>query len=193
MDKNLWKSSTSNILTSVKIYYICSIIAAIFGVSMLSMVPVIGPLGKMAAGASVVGAFAFMYSVKAFKAAVDPADLPAVSKLHTSLILLICAIFINIIPVIGWIIAPIVNLVSFIFMLLAYKALKNSTTLPSPAKEGAGKLFTAMILACVSAVISIIPVIGSIIAAIISIVVFIFVLSGWKLFAAEQGVAAPKE
>ncbi|MFI3278175.1 MAG: hypothetical protein SNH13_01910 [Rikenellaceae bacterium] len=192
MNKSLWLSSTKQILIGVKLYYICSIIATIFGLSFLSLVPVIGPIGKMAAGASVVGAFAFMYGVKAFKEAVDPADLPSVSKLYTSLILVICAIFIDVIPVIGWIVTPIVNLVAFIFMLLAYKGLKGSESFPSPAKEGAQKLFIAMIIACVSAVVSIIPVIGSIIAAVIDIVVLIFVLGGWSLIAAEQTAAEPK-
>ncbi|MFI3279720.1 MAG: hypothetical protein SNG49_00580 [Rikenellaceae bacterium] len=185
MDRKLWLSSTKSILIGVKLYYICNLVAAVLGLSFLSLVPVIGPLGKMAAGASVVGAFAFLYGIKEFKDAVHPADLPSVNKLHTSITLIICGIFIKIIPVIGWIITPIIYFIASTFMLLAYRGLKNSTTMGYSAKNGAAKLYTAMILSCVAAIFSIIPLVGGVIAALLDIGVLVLVLGGWKLIAEE--------
>lgn len=181
MNRELWLSSMKNIMLGVKLYYICGLIAAVFSFSFLSFVPVIGPIGKMAAGASVVGAFAFMYGAKDLKLAVAADDAKNVAKLHTALILIVCGIFIDIIPFIGWIIAPLVNLVGFIFMLLSYSALKKSTTFPEEAKKGAAKLYIAMIIACISAIISIIPVVGSVISAGLDVAVLILTLGGWKI------------
>lgn len=186
MNKDLWKSSTSNILVGVKLYYICSIVATAFSISFMSLLPVIGPLGKMAAGASVVGAFMFMFGLRDFKDAVNPEDFPHVKKLHTSLLLIVISIFLDLIPVIGFVVGPLVSLTAFIFMLLGYVKLKGSNTFPTLAKDGAKKLFIAMIIACVSSLLGIIPFAGGIIATILDIVVLVFVLQGWNLIAADQ-------
>ena len=78
---------------------------------------------------------------------------------------------------VNWILGPIGVIVSCVFMLMGYNALKKSETFPN--REGMKTLFIAKIVGIVGGVLSIIPII-SIIGGICYIVMFVLVLLGWK-------------
>ena len=73
-------------------------------------------------------------------------------------------------------IALAVSIVAYIFYLIGFSALKNSSTFPGAA--GASTVFVAYILILIGAVLGIIPVLN-IIGAIVSLVGLIMLLVGW--------------
>ena len=124
----------------------------------------------------------FFSNLKPWQALLAGNDSKAVGRIYTATILQIVAIVLGFIPFIG-LIGSILNLVAWIMLLLAYSDLKKSSTFP--ASEGAGKIFTAMILNLVAAIICWIPVIN-LIGTILCIVALIMTLNGWKLIAGSN-------
>ena len=108
-------------------------------------------------------------------------DVPAIQKLWLAALIGFIGGIVAWIPVIG-VLGAILALVALILNLLGYSALKESTTLPEEAREGSKKLFTALILSIVAAVLAWIPLIG-IIGGILAIIALILQLNGWKRIA----------
>ena len=191
-----WKTVTANLYKGVKIQVLCNIAVAVFGAF-----AALGNAADLAEGfakgelslgwgiwdylefaasiGAIYGFWIFFSNLKPWQALLTGNDSKAVGRIHTATILQIVAIVLAFIPLIG-IIGGILNLVAWVLLLMAYSDLKNSSTFP--ASEGAGKIFTAMILNLVAAIIGWIPVIG-LIGTILSIVAFIKTLNGWKLIA----------
>ena len=83
------------------------------------------------------------------------------------------------IPLFGWLLAFVANVVSFFIMISGYSRLKHSYTFPEEARRGAGLLRAAMIWNLVAVIVHIIPLLGPVIAGIIFFILFFVVLSGW--------------
>lgn len=168
-----WNRTTEAIYKNVMLYTIAGIAAAVFG-----MIPLMGWMSKIFNIVVIAGYVAFYLRLKDLELIADPNDAPAVKKLCIGVLLYILGIMLTEIPVAGWILGPICYLISFIFLLLGYSALKKSETFPG--KDGMKLLFIASIIGLVAAVFGLIPLLGSVVAGILYIVVFVLVLLGWK-------------
>lgn len=190
-----WKNVTENLYKGVKIQILCNIAAVVFGaLAGLSNVTSFAS-GEFSLGwgiwdylelaasiGAIYGFWIFFSNLKPWQALLTGNDSKAVGRIYTATILQIVAIVLGFIPFLG-IIGSILNIVAWILLLLAYSDLKNSSTFP--ASKGAGKIFTAMILNLVAAIIGWIPVIN-LIGTILSIVALIMTLNGWKLIAGSN-------
>lgn len=172
-----WNRTTEAIYKNVLLYTIAGICAAVFG-----MIPLMGWLAKVFNILVVAGYTAFYLRIKDLSLLTDPNDAAAMKKLTTGVLLYILGIIIAEVKLIGWIVSPILLIIAFIFMMIAYSQLKKSETFPN--RDGFKLIFVAMILGIVAGVFALIPLAGAIIAGIISIVVLILVLCGWKKVAA---------
>lgn len=168
-----WNRTTEAIYKNVMLFSIAGIAAALFG-----MIPLMGWLAKACSIVVVAGYVAFYLRIKDLAMLVDPNDELAMKRLCNGVLLYILGIILAEVKVIGWIASPILFIIAFVFMLMAYNALKNSDTFPG--KEGMKLLFIAMIIGIVGAVFALIPLVGTIIAGILYIVEFVMVLLGWK-------------
>lgn len=103
-------------------------------------------------------------------------DGSAFGKLKIAAIIAIIGAVLSLIPVAGAIISALCSIAAYILYLIAFSALKNSTTFPGAA--GAGTVFTAYILSLIGAVLSIIPIIN-IVGAILTLIGLIMLIVGW--------------
>lgn len=194
-----WKTVTGNLYKGVLIQVWCNIAAAIF-----AFIAVISAVGDLASGdlfgavawgfwdwmelAASIGAlygfWVFFSNINPWKALVANEDAKTVGNIYTATMLQMIAIVLAFIPFVG-IVGIILNIVAWFMLLLAYSNLKNSATFPAGAKQGASKIFTAMILNLIALVIGWIPIIG-IIGSILSIIAFFMTLSGWKCIANSE-------
>lgn len=192
-NRNAWTAVTKQMYYGVLIYSLCGVVANVVspiisissGVSMLSGN---GGGGGVAFNAIIslaiiAGYVMFFLGLKDFRNVVNLQDKDAVQKLFTATIISIAGYVLGLIPLAGWILKGICVIVSCIMMLLGYSALRNSQTFPTIAREGASKLYTAMILSIIGAVIGLIPVVGGFIGGILDIIAFIMIIIGWKKIA----------
>jgi len=177
-----WNRTTEAIYKNVLLFSIAGIVASLFG-----MIPLMGWLAKPFNILVVAGYVAFYMRIKDLALLSDPNDSEAMNKLTKGVLLYLLGIILGEIKVIGWIACPILYIIAFIFMLLAYNALKKSETFAGRA--GMNMLFIAMIIGLVGAIFAIIPLVGAIIAGILYIVEFVFVLLGWKKVAEPVAAA----
>jgi uncharacterized membrane protein len=142
----------------------------------------------------IIGGFImFLLGLGGFRQILETNDAAAVGKIRTGVILGLIASVIDFIPLIGWLIAGIINIVAFILMLSGYSSLKNSPTFPNNARRGAGQLFTSQVLLLIGGIIGVllgwIPILGiviSIFKGILGIIAFILLLSGWAVIKNTQ-------
>lgn len=194
-----WKTVTGNLYKGVLIQVWCNIAAAIF-----AFIAAISAVGDLASGdlfgavawgfwdwmelAASIGAlygfWVFFSNINPWKALVANEDAKAVGNIYTATMLQMIAIVLAFIPFVG-IVGVILDIVAWFMLLLAYSSLKNSATFPAGAKQGASKIFTAMILNLIALVIGWIPLIG-IIGSILSIIALFMTLSGWKCIANSE-------
>ena len=170
---NKWNLTTEAIYKNVMLYSIAGMVAGLF-----SIIPLMGWLVNVCNICVAAGFIAFFIRLKDMQMLVDPADAPAAKYLCNGVLIHILSLMLKFFPAVGWILAPIAVIVSCVFMLLGYNALKKSATFPG--KDGMKLLFIAMIIGIVGGVFGLIPLIGSVIAGICYIVEFVLVLLGWK-------------
>lgn len=168
-----WNRTTEAIYKNVMLYAIAGIAASLF-----SIIPLMGWLANACNVLVVAGYIAFFLRIKDLSLMVEEADVDGMKKLSNGILLYILALMVKVIPVAGGILYAIAVIVSCVFMLLGYNALRKSETFPG--KDGMKMLFIAMIIGIVGGVLAIIPVIGAILGGICFIVEFVFVLLGWK-------------
>ena len=190
----MWKTVTGNLYKGVQIQIWCNIAAAVF-----AFIGVLSAIGDMASGdifgaivwdvwdylgliasiGALYGFWVFFSNIKPWQAIVAGEDAKAIGNIYTATLLQMIAIVLGFIPFLG-LVGGILNIIAWFMLLMAYSSLKNSNTFP--AKEGAGKIFTAMILSLVGAIIAWIPFIGFI-GRILAIVALVMTLNGWKAIA----------
>ena len=196
--QNNWSTVTKSIYKAVLLYVWAGIAAAIFPIfaklgsaADLASGDLAGAvtwgiwdiLGLVASLAIIAGYVLFYIGLNKWRGVADAADTQAINRLRIAALLTMIAVVVVYIPGIGWIAAPILELVAVILMLLGYSALKQSTTVPEGAAKGAGKLYTAQSLSIIAVVIGWIPVIGWVVAPILELIAFFKVLGGWKAIA----------
>lgn len=125
-----------------------------------------------------IGYIIYLSGLSGFGKILPSSDSESVKKVFKSVILVIVAEIFGFIPLLGWI-GGILRIISFIFMLMGYSALKNSTTFPKRACSGASKLFTSMILLFIGGILSFIPLAGRFLQMPFDIIAFILTLVGW--------------
>jgi len=198
----MWSQSTQAIFLGVLLYSIAGAVYPIFSF-INSLASAGAKLAKMAGGSSVdfsaiaiicyillaaiiFGYYLYLKGLSDFEKVNEPADAENVKKLRTATILVLAGMgvififgFIPFAGFVGGLIGGILNIVAYILMLLAFSALKSSSTFPSTARSGAGMLFVAMILLLCAALLGLIPFIGGILNIIISAIAFVMVIIGW--------------
>lgn len=138
----------------------------------------VGFIGSICDVLIVAGFMGFCLRLKDLAENSNAEDAAGLKKLQLGALLYIAGVAVRLIPVVGWVLGPIVYIVAFVFMLLGYVGLKKSTTFPF--KDAMGLPFVASIIGIVAAIFKIIPVVGTTIGNILLIVVFILILVGWK-------------
>ncbi len=130
--------------------------------------------------ANIIGLVLFIQGLGEFMPLLANQDTNSVGKIRTAAILNIVGAILAVIPVIS-LAGVVLNIIAFILMIMAYSALKSSPSFPTKAREGADKLFNAMILNIIAAVCVIIPVIGWIAAFVLRIIAIVFTIKGWAM------------
>jgi hypothetical protein len=196
MTLNSWFELTKKIFLGVLLYSIANVLYSIvdpissltsFGSSVESFVGGSSKLSGVAAffniltylllAGVVVGYALFLLGLTNFSKILDNSDRNAVESVRNGAIVMLVGYIVDVF--ISGFVGIILYIVGFILMLLGYSRLKSSPTFPEKARYGASKLFTAMILSLIGAILWFIPLAGGIINAILSIIAFFFVLSGW--------------
>jgi len=170
-----WNCSTNAVYKSVLLFAIAGAASSLF-----SIIPLVGWISSIFDICVIAGYTVFIIRLKDLSLLADEQDAASIKKLVFGVNLYFVGMMLAFIPAIGGILKGIDLIVAFIFMLLAYNALKKSESFAG--KDGAKMLFTAMILGAVGALLRIIPVVG-IIGSILLIVEFILTILGWKKIA----------
>ncbi len=184
-----WQETTKSIYTGVLLYSIANVLYSIFGSinTLMSFISLGG--GNVTTNSFstfcyilliciIIGYFLFLKGLGDFRKIVNINDSNAVGKIFTGVILALSATVIDFIPFLGWL-GTILDIIAFFFMMIGYSALKKSETFPSKGQTGASRLFTAMILSLIGAIIGFIPLVGSPIELILDIIAFFMTISGW--------------
>lgn len=193
IDRNAWMTVTKQMYYGVLIYSICGVLANVVGPvnAVSSGISMISGNGGGGGGvfnilislAIIAGYVMFFLGLKDFRNVVNIQDRDAVQKLFTATIISIVGYVLGLIPVIGWLLKGICVIVSCIMMLIGYSSLRKSQSFPGLACDGASKLYTAMILSIIGAVIGFIPLVGGVIGGILDIIAFVMIIIGWKRIA----------
>lgn len=175
-----WKADASKIFYSVLASYVLSFFNGIIAaVAILHTLSGGTPWYAIVFPLLVVAAFVFYFlGVSGMAKKLTGVDQQSFMKIRTAIILNIVATLCSLIPVAGSIIALILNIIAFIFLLQAYSALKASPTFPVKARSGASLLFIATILNLIGVILAIIPLIG-IIGSLLNLVADILIIIGW--------------
>ena len=167
-----WNCATAAVYKSVLLFAIAGAASSLF-----SIIPLMGWVASICDLCVIAGYTVFILKLKDLSLLAEEQDVAALKKLILGVNLYFVGMMLAFIPAVGGILKGIDLIVAFVFMLLAYNALKKSETFAG--KDGAKMLFTAMILGAVGALLRIIPLIG-IICSILLIVEFILTILGWK-------------
>lgn len=191
-----WKQTTANLYKAVQIFTWSGIAYSVFNF-FADMGDVADTFSSIMSGQSssfgfwdalvIIAAIAIIYgywlfikSLDIFKGQVNAADSSKVQSIRTSTLLMIIGTVLCVIPFLG-LIGGIINLIAWIMLLMAYMNLKQSATFPQKAREGASKLFVAMLLNLIGWVIGLIPIIGGIVKLVLAVIAFFMVLKGWRM------------
>lgn len=183
-----WKESTSKIFSGVLLFSLSGIVGGVIGgILTFAGAPGVAMWIAVLAGiASILGYVLYIQGLGGLQGILQGEDAAAISKVKTAAILLIVGavvtVILSIVPflgsVVGGIISGILNLIGCILCVLAFSALKKSTTFPAAAMGGVSKLFTAYVLNLISYGL-ILTVILAVVAPILSLIAFIMIIIGW--------------
>ena len=197
MNKTSWSVETKKIFNGILLFALAWIAYGIVE-PIESIVSGVDMLGSFAGESNVTGGtgtvltiityilltgigFGYVLTINGlggFSKILDGADKKSVASLRTAFILALVAVVLDALPLIPGIIGDIVYIVAIVLMLVAYSALKGSSTFAGNA--GASVLFVAMILIMVGWVLDFIPLIGDWIEGVLTIVAYILIPVGWN-------------
>lgn len=172
---------TKNLYTAVLVIAGCSILGGIFDVLDTFAVPFVGILATILSIGVAAATVWFCILLGKWQKVADANDVPAIKKLWLYSLLGIIGAVVGIIPLMGWL-GGIICLVGLIFYILGVTALKKSTTLPENAVAGAKKLYVALIVSLVGAVVGLIPLLGWL-GSLVCIVAYVLEILAWKKIA----------
>lgn len=183
-----WKSSTSKIFNGVLLFSLAGIVGGIFAAIAALSGSVGGALwiGVLTGIAAILGYVLYIMGLGELQSMLKGEDASSISKVKTAAILLIIGAAVSVIfaivpfvgVIVGSIISGILNLIGCILCVLAFSALKKSTTFPESARGGVSQLFTAYVLYLVNYGL-LLTVILAVVAPIISLIAFIMMIIGW--------------
>ena len=171
-----WNRLTGILNKDVMIFAIAGICYAFFAI-----IPMCGWLSSIGLVGLTVGLTAFYLRLGDLAALAEEADAASLKKLALGVLIFIGGIAISNIPVIGGFLSAAASVVAFVFMFMAFGALKTSASFPGA--EGAKLLSIACIIGIVVAVLFAIPVVG-IVGKLAYVAAFILFIMGWKKIAA---------
>ncbi|MDR2120322.1 MAG: hypothetical protein LBP64_05540 [Tannerella sp.] len=193
MTKNeSWSKATTAIFNGILLYSIAGVLKSIVDPieSLMSIVGSVSGGNDVADGltaftyllsAGIIGGYVlYLLGLNSFGEILEANDSASVGKIRTGVILGLVGIVLGLLPLAGWILGGIANIIAFIMMMTGYSALKNSQTFPARARRGAGTLYTSQILLIIGVVLGWIPVLGGVFEGILGLIAFILVLSGWS-------------
>ena len=117
-------------------------------------------------------------------------DADAIAMVRNAVIVSFAGMICCFIPVVGGVIAALLNIAAAVMILLGFNSYRKSAVLPQVGKVGAGQLKVYAILAIVGAVLSLIPLAGGILGGICNLVGLIFLIMGWNNV--SKGCPAPR-
>ncbi|MDR0754065.1 MAG: hypothetical protein LBF04_01615 [Prevotellaceae bacterium] len=196
MSSTSWLEITKKIFLGVLLYSIANVLYSIVD-PISSLVSFAGSVESFTMGSSSISGTAtffkiltyllfigiaggyvlFLLGLTDFSKILEASDRNAVESVRNGAIIMIAGAVVDVL--IWGLLGLILYIVGFILMMMGYSKLKNSPTFPQKARNGASKLFTAMLLSLVGAIVGLIPIVGGFINAILSIIAFFFILSGW--------------
>jgi len=198
-----WTASVKQIYTGVLLYSILGIVDSILS-PILSLADTASSILSFAGGGGYGGSgifgtlsvlislgivagyiLYFLGLIKFQPLQQSPIDNAAIGKIKTAAILIAVGSLLSFIPVAGGFLDGILSFIGFIINIMAFSTLKSSATFPNKGKEGASKIFTAMILQIIAVCLGWIPIVNFI-SAILSIIAFILILSGWACIKNSQ-------
>ena len=191
---SLWSKVTGSLYKAVLTQAISSIVT-----SLLSIISVImlmsDPCGYTLVGGfqtililimiarigSLIGFILFFINITKLKEQVNSLDAKAVGNIQTAMILTIVSAIVSVIglflPFIN-IIAQVVSIIALVFQMMGYYALKSSTTFPTTAREGARKVFNAIIVNLVAGIVASLFILQ---APVISILAYVAIICAWTM------------
>ncbi|MDR2562908.1 MAG: hypothetical protein LBC98_03085 [Prevotellaceae bacterium] len=190
----LWTETTKKIFFGVLLYSIAGILHSIVA-PVSSLIGSMSDMASFASGgkesvgdglqifvylllAGIVGGYILYFiGLTAFAKILDKDDGKAVLNVRLGAILMMIAAVVS--ELASSIAGGIIYLIGFIIMMLGFSKLKKSSSFPTKATKGASKLFVAMVLAIIGAIVGLIPLVGAVIEGILDIISFILILSGW--------------
>ena len=129
---------------------------------------------------AIIGFILFFMGLKKLKMSLDETGQGGVKLLTIAAIIAIIGLVIDLIPLIGGMIAGIFYIVAFIIELLGFLKLKKSITIGELGAKGVGLIIISMILMIIEAIFGILPLpFVGIICSILSIVALLLLLFGW--------------
>lgn len=188
INANVWKSSTSKVFNGVLLFSLSGIVGGIIA-AIAAFSGSMGAalwIGVLAGLAGILGYVLYIMGLGQFQSILEPQDAAAVSKVKTAAILLIIgagvSIILSVVPflgaVVGGIISGILNIIGCILSVMAFSALKKSTTFPAGARGGVSNLYLAYLLNLIGYILMI-TVILVVVTPILNLIAFILILIGW--------------
>lgn len=128
---------------------------------------------------SIFGIILFFIGLSKLKEGLDENGKAGAKLLIISAIIAGIGFIIDLIPLIGGMVASIVLLAAFIVQLIGYLKLKTSDAIGEVGRSGANLLFIAMIVAAFASLVGIVPFLGDIVVSISSFIGLILLFFGW--------------
>lgn len=194
-----WKQSVAGITTAFIVYSIAGFIGNIIdtisfasgGLDIIWTIydllngyyepDILDTLGSMTNFFVLVGYLMFLSRLSSFsELQKTDSDKQSVSKIRSGYVLMLIASIIDFIPVLGGIIAAIVYIIAYAFLITGFKALSLSTVMHPSAKQGFEGLRSCTIILLIGNFISIIPLIGNIVDSLITLIAFFAIISDWN-------------
>ncbi len=203
--ENSWSKVTKALWLSIWIYVLCGILSTFCGwidslqnvgdllSSDFDLTPSTAGVFEIILDLLVIAGYVIFYhSISNFVGVQkDDIDAKHVGDIKTAYILILIGAGCGLIPVIGWIAALVLNIIAYVKLLTAYKALSTSPTWTDSAHQGAAKLRVATILELVAVCVAWIPIVGLIAVMVLQIVAFFMLVKGWELIHAGAPVEQP--
>lgn len=188
LNVSVWKTSTAKIFTGVLLFSLSGIVGGLVAVMALASGSLGGALwiGLLTGVATILGYVFYLMGLGELQGTLEGEDAANIGRVKLAAILLIIgavvSILLSVIPflgtVVGSMISGILNIIGCILCVMAFSALKKSTTFPQSAMNGISKLYVAYLLNLIAYVLYI-TVLLAIVGPILNLIAFILILVGW--------------
>lgn len=183
----IWKSTVMGIVYALIVYIVASILISISSVAAL-----ISGLAGSAGAAGGFGAMTIIFLLLMIAGFVwffvnlskfiglqkTDDDTKAITNVRTAYILIVIGAVLNLIPLIGWLLNLICQIVGYVLLIVAFGNFANSRALGQDGKTGANLLKVYAIISLICSVLAVIPFIN-ILAYLGFIAAYVLLFIGW--------------